>query len=532
VRKSLMTFGYKIYGDPSVENGRFFLSKIVFHNVGNGSVHDLSVSYQIPDYVSWTTPATQSELPPGHTLVSLYYPQLPSKVTQLTNQTNATLETKVRWANKAGEMKEEILRSNVILRGVNEIEYCDLPENELANLYDMLSTGEFAVAMVTPNDPVVKEFAAEITRRTGGTMANIGPHGAEEAVLLMKAIYDYMCETGMRYTSDEGIPSKLGDISTTVQTVRMPRDVIITNQGLCVELAILWASVMEYLGCNTSLVFKQGHAFTVVHTAQQSIPIECTAITPKAIGGWLKALGLSQDAAVVPFEKAVQMANMELSNLEESNEPYIVYNVQDYQQQGMHAPELPSIDIDKIKNILAQRSNHTATSYAQNVGNGGGTAANAQVRQSYYRWVGANNMASVDVPEGWTRMENSPVPGIVFIAQDMQTTLAVNVFHYPNLAAPIDAMEEARRGIARTGGRVKVETQQQKGNSVIYTGTTSSRNGTFQWVGIFTPAQSGVVGMFFGSAKRYFDRNQPMMQDIIRSARIGAGESNNNEENE
>jgi len=70
VRKSLMTFGYKIYGDPSVENGRFFLSKIVFHNDGAGPVHDLSVSYQIPDYVSWTTPATQPELPAGQTLVA------------------------------------------------------------------------------------------------------------------------------------------------------------------------------------------------------------------------------------------------------------------------------------------------------------------------------------------------------------------------------------------------------------------------------------------------------------------------------
>jgi hypothetical protein len=29
VRKSIMTFAYKIYGDPAVENGRFFLSKIV-----------------------------------------------------------------------------------------------------------------------------------------------------------------------------------------------------------------------------------------------------------------------------------------------------------------------------------------------------------------------------------------------------------------------------------------------------------------------------------------------------------------------
>ena len=63
----------------------------------------------------------------------------------------------------------------------------------------------------------------------------------------MKAMYDYMCETGMRYTSSEGVPSKLGDIATLVQTVRMPRDVIMTNQGLCIELAILWASAMEYL---------------------------------------------------------------------------------------------------------------------------------------------------------------------------------------------------------------------------------------------------------------------------------------------
>src|SRR5438132_2804123 len=109
VRKSIMSFAYKIYGDPAVENGRFFLSKIVFHNDGTGPVHDLSVSYQIPDYVSWTTPQTYPEIPAGQTVVQLYYPQLPAKVTQLSSQTNATLETRIRWADKPGEMREEIL---------------------------------------------------------------------------------------------------------------------------------------------------------------------------------------------------------------------------------------------------------------------------------------------------------------------------------------------------------------------------------------------------------------------------------------
>jgi hypothetical protein len=522
VRKSLMTFGYKIYGDPAVENGRLFLSKIVFHNDGAGAVHDLSVSYQIPDYVSWTTPQTQTELPAGQTLVSLYYPQLPAKVTELTSQTNATLETKIRWADKAGQTQEQVLRSNVILRGVNEVEYCDLPQSEVATLADMFNSAEFTVAMVTPNDPVVKEFVAEITKRTGGTMAGVSK-SFEDVFQVMKATYDYMCETGMRYTSAEGVPTDVGDISTELQTVRMPRDVIITNQGLCIELAILWASVMQYLGCDSSLIFLKGHVFTVVHTAEKDIPIECTAITPKAVTSLLKAVGLPENTTAVPFEKAVMMAQVELQYLVENNLFRQPYDVESYQAIGMHAPELPPIDVDKIKNILAQRSQHTAASYAQNVGGENrALAANNHVRQGYYRWVGANNSASVDIPATWTRMENGPVPGMVFTAQDGQTSVAVNVFQYPNLASPADAMQTARKGVAQAvGGNVHIATQQRKGNMIIYTGTTSYRGrGGTEWAGFFAPTQNGVIGMFVGTAKGYFQRYQPLIQDVISSFKV------------
>ncbi len=529
VRKSLMTFAYKIYGDPSVENGRLFLSKIVFHNDGVGPVRDLSVSYQIPDYVSWTTPQTQTELPAGQTLVSLYYPQLPAKVTQLTSQTNATLETKVRWTDKANQPKEEILRSNIILRGVNEVEYCDLPQSEVATLADAFNTAEFTVAMVTPNDPVVKEFVAEITKRTGGTMAGVSK-SYEDVFQVMKATYDYMCETGMRYTSAEGVPADIGDINTVLQTVRMPRDVIITNQGLCIELAILWSSVMQHLGCDSSLLFLKGHVFTIVHTAEKDIPIECTAITPKAVTSLLKAVGLNENTTTVPFEKAVLMAQVELQYLIENNLFRRPYDVESYQAIGMHAPELPSIDIDKIKNIMAQRSQHTAASYAQNVG--GGTKAEGdknQVRQGYYRWVGANNSASVDVPATWARMENGPVPGMIFTAQDAQTSVAVNIFHYPNLSSASDAMQMTKRGVAQAvGGNVRVANQQRKGDMIIYTGTTSYRRGNgAEWAGFFTPTQNGVVGMFVGTAKGYFQRYQPLIQDVISSFKVANGANNN-----
>ncbi len=522
VRKSLMTFAYKIYGDPAAQNGRYFLSKIVFRNEGTGPVRDFSISYQIPDYVSWTTPETHTEIPPGQTVVQLYYPQLPAKVTQLTSQTTTTLETKIQWSDQQGKPQQQILRSNVQLRGVNEIEYTDLPSNELLTWYDMFATAPFATAMVTPNDPVVKEFVAEVTKRTGGTMAGIAG-GPQEVARIMKAIYDYMCETGMRYTSDAGVPTKIGDVQTTVQTVRLPRDVIITNEGLCIELALLWASVMEHLGLQSTVVFIPGHALTVVRYGDGQndlIPIECTAITPMAVGA----------KESVSFEKAVEMASGELFPQDSSKRPPEIWvNVQKYQKQGFRAPELPNIEIDKIKNILAQRSSHTAEAYAQNAGTGktGAQTTNAPVRQGYYRWVGANNMVSVDVPEGWTRMENGPIPGMVFTAQDAQTSVAVNVFHYQTLSTPNEAMQAAKKGVARNGGTVRIQSQQQKGNSIVYTGTTSYRNGSTQWVGIFAPSPNGVIGMFVGAAKGYFERNQPIIQDIISSARMGGAEGNN-----
>ncbi len=521
VRKSIMTFAYKIYGNQAAQNGRYFLSKIVFRNEGKGAVHDLSVSYQIPDYTSWTTPKTYPEIPAGQTIVEVYYPQLPAKVTQLNSQTTATLETKVRWADEAGQMKEQILRSNVILRGVNEIEYTDLPASELLTWYDMFATSPFATAMVTPNDPVVKEFVAQVTKRTGGTTAGIAG-GPQEVARIMKAVYDYMCETGMRYTSDSGVPESLGNVQTIVQTVRLPRDVILNNQGLCIELAILWASAMEHLGLQSSLVFIPGHALTVVRYGQgptDVIPIECTAITPMAVGA----------KEPVSFDQAVQMAIGEIFPKDQSKTPPEIWvNVRDYQKEGFRAPELASVEIDKIQNILAQRGQHTAAAYAENAGNGntGEPAADAEVRSGYFRWIGAGNAISVDVPEGWTRMENGPIPGMIFSAQDMQTSVAVNVFHYPQLSSPQEAMQKARSGVAKNGGRVKVLTQEEKGNSLVFTGTTSYPNGTNQWVGMFSPTASGAVGFFVGAAKGQFERNQPIIQDLISSAHIKNGGDN------
>jgi hypothetical protein len=462
--------------------------------------------------------------------VKLFYPQLPSKVTQLSNQTTATLETKIRWEDKAGQPKEEILRFNIALRGVNEVEWTDLPQSEITGWYDWMHSAHFATAMVTPNDPVVKEFVAVITARTGGTTAGIAG-GEQEIVRFMKALYDYMCETHMRYVSSHDVPSDVGDVQTTVQTVRMPRDVIITNEGLCVELTLLWSSVMEHLGLPTTLLFRPGHAYILVWEGKGSntyIPIECTAITPMSVG--------RKDR--VSFEDAIAMAKKDLHDQPQQ----IWLNVGEHQAQGFLPPELPAIEIDKIKDILAKRTagnnggnnapNNDNNNNRENT-NGAENAnivpvepgSNLPVPQGFIRWNGAGGMVSVAFPGTWPRLENPGIAGMILTTEDMKTTAALNVFHFPTLQSASDAMQTAQHAVAAANGaQVRVATTQRKGSGIIYTGTTRSKAGTNAWVGMFQPTPNGVVGVFIGSSQQAFQRNQGIMQMLIQNARLGTGQ--------
>ena len=157
--------------------------------------------------------------------------------------------------------------------------------------------------MVTPNDPVVNLYTSEITRLAGGTVAGIGG-GAREIGRHCRTIHEYMQATELRYTGDSGVPANFDNIATLVQTVRLPRDVIVNNQGLCVELALLWSSILEHLGVDAALVFRPGHAYVIAYSIKQGLPvgqglpIECTAITPRAV---------DRDKPV-PFDDAVKMA--------------------------------------------------------------------------------------------------------------------------------------------------------------------------------------------------------------------------------
>jgi hypothetical protein len=154
-----------------------------------------------------------------------------------------------------------------------------------------------------------------------------------------------MTDTGMHYAGGMGFPEKVGESVTLVQNVRLPRDVILSNGGLCIELTLLWASVLEHLGIDSYVFLIPGHAFIVVFSGGRPFPVECTAITPKAVGSNARIL----------FIKAYEIALKEF-NEARNNHIYIAINPQKLQIQGIEPPELPDINVDQVKRIIADRS--------------------------------------------------------------------------------------------------------------------------------------------------------------------------------
>lgn len=385
-KPSVMTVAYKAYGNPQAANGKYWLSKIVLENTGKGPLRDVKVSYQIPDYIQWTSPDQVPELMPGQSAVFVWYPKFPASVTKLRSKTPASLEVKFEY-NDGSQNQSRIEKREFALRGVTEFEFTSLPASEIVSYYDLYDNQELAAAYVTDEDPAVKTYYTKISEASGGI--NI-ISGQRELVQLAKSIYDFMVSTGMTYSGAKGVPESIGDSRSFVQSMRLPRDVIYGNSGLCVELAYLWASLGQSAGAKPYLVFIPGHCFVILESTDGTqLPVECTMIGGGA-GGNLEAAGT--------FDQAVESAGKTLQQVMQQGQPITILDVQQYQGEGIRPPELEEINRPELVRFLDDlRARH---------GNGNGNANNQVVLNNN----NGNNNQPVPPPGGDPNVNPNPNP--------------------------------------------------------------------------------------------------------------------------
>lgn len=115
-------------------------------------------------------------------------------------------------------------------------------------------------SFITPNHPciapIVKRASAQMLRLTGNTsFAGYSCGDKEKVCLQIKAIYQALSEEGFSYSL--AVPS----FEETGQRIRLACDVVNDKLGNCMDLTLLFAACLEYIGLNTLLVLEQSHIY-------------------------------------------------------------------------------------------------------------------------------------------------------------------------------------------------------------------------------------------------------------------------------
>ncbi|HTW94251.1 MAG TPA: hypothetical protein VMD30_05635, partial [Tepidisphaeraceae bacterium] len=432
-RPTLMTIAAKVYANPHAGDGQYWLSKTVLHNTGQSPLKNVRISYQIPDFIPWITPDQPIELLPGQTAVIPFYPRLPAKVTSIRSRTPATLQIKVEYTDNNGDQVRTD-SEDFYLRGITEMEYTSLPADEIASWYDMFDNRELLAAYVCDEDPVVKAYYARISRASKG-FAPIEDSASLQQ--FARSVYDFMVSTGMSYSGDKGIPEKLGDVSTITQSIRLPRDVIADNSGLCIELALLWCSVGEVAGAKPYLILIPGHAFVVLSDDNgDQLPIECTAIGGGGKGGNL--------APPQSFDQAVAEGTMEFSSLSNAVAaffPFAKIDIEQEQQDGIQAPELPDVDLAALNQMLDAKPRS------------GRMVATLPLTD----WSFPGGGLTLGYPSDWKIDRNqlqaiqSKLPGYKLYARDPATHFSVEVMSFDNISDAEAAFRQYTKALGDAG---------------------------------------------------------------------------------
>ncbi len=520
-RPAVMPMAYKVYGNRDVEDGRYYLAKLVFKNTGDGKIKNLEISYRVPDYIDWTTPNEYKEILPGQTVVDLFYPKFPSKILEVLNVTPATVEIKIKYNDGKKDIKE-IRRADFQIRGRNELLYTDMPEEEISDIRDLFTNVDLCACFVTPEDPVIKYFTQQLQKNV---MKGAGVGGSQQEILrFMQALYEFEIASGLVYGGTLGLPEKVGDHYTMVQHVRLPREVLTGGAGLCIELSLLFCSVAQSAGLNSGIFCTSKHAFPAIIANGNIIPIEATGIGGEGIGGRMD------------FKKAVELGMKEAQMFFAGGSPEIGVAIKfipigQMQAQGLRPPDLkdsPELK-KKIDEMFAKlgtggvqnRVTRVARTYNNNQ-NYGGRGNYSQ--PNFRRYNDPSGVYSFSYPAGWQILmsPNPYLPSLKVIAANPSMSRDVEVYLFPGVSDINYAFSTIYNTLIQMGTQIQY---QPAGTVTIngrqyarFAGMSVSNMGTVYWAGYFTTTSAGVVGFVIGSTSNAL--NSPDLVTIKNSFRV------------
>lgn len=462
VKPAVMTSAYKVYANRAAGDGRYWLAKVILKNEGGRALENLETSFQVPGHIAWTTPRKHPALLPGQTVVALFYPRFPDSVASKTTNTTEQVEFRLAYDGKGGR-HEESRQVGFQMRGRNDMIYTTLPASEVVSAHDLYENTDLLAAFVTPDDPVIKYFVQQLEQKVlGGTGVGAGAD-VEETLRFMRAVYAYWVASGIVYAGTEGLPERSGDSITMIQHVRLPREVLVGQAGLCVELATLFASIAQAAGLEPVILTTEQHAYPAIKVGKNLIPIEATAVGMPGRG---KGYGAAS------FEHAVRIGQANLQAWLQGRGESVIdgkvvmqpgmpigwYDIAELHQQGIVPPELPDDPVLKQKiddTLAALLGGRRASAQAETPPRQAAQPPEPGVAGSAYSDPRGHFV--ITIPAGWqaATMPYPAMPALALQAMDRGSGNGLEVYVFEGAENVYGAMSVIQQAIGSSGGVVR-----------------------------------------------------------------------------
>ncbi len=496
---------YKVYANGEALQGKYSLFKMMITNNSSHPAENVEVSYEISNYVQ---PITFQKIPkilPGQTVVVNCYPNLPDKIVEKTTSSKENVNITVKGSN----IKTIENNFAVQCKGRNEFMYSFLAADEIRTAADAFDNKELLSCLITPEDPIIKYLTQKIQEKIlKGETASV-ENKETEGVRVMLGIYEATLRSHMVYSGTSGVPEKVGDVSTIVQSIRLPREVVTGKTGLCIELSLLYASVMMCAGMDPLVYLVPGHAYPGFKMNGRYYAIESTAIGGEGMGG--RSSG--EDA----YKSGMKSLDEFIKHAQTGDPGYMILDVRESIKEGALAMEL------KDDNFLRQKIDEIAQSFdgnavPQNVntnvavttdgggnnpgndggGGGGGNTGGGGMPSGYKSFQGP---VSFGYPASWKRMARSEytMPQCSHVFTNAAQNVDVEVYNFPGYSTGQQAIMAIQQHVNGNGMYLQYQAAGQSGGFAMFNGTTSGSGFSLNWVAAFKNTGNGVAGIAIGA---------------------------------
>lgn len=494
----IMPAAYKVYSNPQALNGEYYFFKMLLTNKGASTMHDVKLSYRVPGYIDWTDLESLPAIYPGQNVVTRCYPHFKDDIVNKMTQSQETAEIKIEY--NSGKTKTESFGFNMM--GRNQFVYTDIKPEEVTSYPDLMHNTQLLPCLVTPEDPIIKYYTAQVQQKLmQGEDASVSGK-PEDAVKFLEELYAATLVCHMVYSGTEGIPQKLGDVSSTVQSTRLPREVVTGNTGLCIELSLLYASVLKSAGLHPIIFLIPGHAYPGILVNNQYYAIEATGVNGQGLGGVL-----SPDDAL---KLGMKNLNAFIQAAQQGDTRYLLIDVNDLESKGVIPMELADNDFlrQKVDALAVNFTNATSSAPVTRAVNnngggserratrssGGGGGSTGSGMQSYAGVINFSypaNMRRTDYP-------SAQIQSLVSYLQSGDQT-SISVFNVPGAGSMDQALYAIRTQLAALGQYVTYQKVNQVNGYSMYQGVTSFNGQQRRWEGVFRSSGNGIVGVTMGS---------------------------------